>query len=176
MPYEKIGDNDPVCIADEVPFDIPKNWEWVRLGNVFSHNTGKALNASNRSGELLEYITTSNLYWNRFELGKLKKMYFTDSEIDKCTISKGDLLVCEGGDFGRSAIWTYDFNMRIQNHIHRLRPYAPVNIKFYYYLFFLYKNVGLIGGKGIGIQGLSSNALHQILFPLPPFAEQQRVV
>ena len=176
MPYEKIGDNDPVCIADEVPFDIPDSWEWVRLGNVFSHNTGKALNASNRSGELLEYITTSNLYWNRFELGKLKKMYFTDSEIDKCTISKGDLLVCEGGDFGRSAIWTYDFNMRIQNHIHRLRPYAPVNIKFYYYLFFLYKNVGLIGGKGIGIQGLSSNALHQILFPLPPFAEQQRVV
>ena len=159
-----------------MPFDIPDTWEWVRLGTVFSHNTGKALNASNRSGQLLSYITTSNLYWNRFELDSLRQMYFTDSEIEKCTATKGDLLVCEGGDIGRASIWPYDYDIRIQNHIHRLRAYIPVCAEYYYYLFYLYKHVGWIGGKGIGIQGLSANALHSLLFPLPPLNEQQRIV
>ena len=176
LPYEKVGKNEPVCIADEVPFEIPESWEWVRLGEIYQHNTGKALNASNRSGELLTYITTSNLYWNRFEIDSLREMYFSESEIEKCTATKGDLLVCEGGDIGRAAIWPYDTDIRIQNHIHRLRPYSEICTEYYYYIFFLYKHAGWIGGKGIGIQGLSANALHALLFPLPPLSEQYRIV
>ena len=176
LPYEKVGKNEPVCIADEVPFEIPESWEWVRLGELFQHNTGKALNSSNRSGELLTYITTSNLYWNRFEIGNLRKMYFSETEIQKCTATKGDLLVCEGGDIGRAAIWSYDTDIRIQNHIHRLRSYSEICVEYYYYIFFLYKHAGWIGGKGIGIQGLSSNVLHSLLFPLPPLQEQRRIV
>ncbi|MBQ9036006.1 MAG: restriction endonuclease subunit S [Erysipelotrichaceae bacterium] len=173
--YEKLC-NVEQCIEEEIPFEIPDSWCWCRLGEIFQHNTGKALNSSNQSGELLEYITTSNLYWNRFELGKLRSMYFTDAEIDKCTVETGDLLVCEGGDIGRAAIWNYGYDMRIQNHIHRLRPYVEICIKYFYYLFYFYKKTGMIGGKGIGIQGLSSNALHQILFPVPPAEEQYRIV
>ena len=176
LPYEKVGKNEPVCIADEVPFEIPDSWEWVRLGEIYQHNTGKALNASNRSGELLTYITTSNLYWNRFEIDSLREMYFSESEIEKCTVTKGDLLVCEGGDIGRAAIWPYDTDIRIQNHIHRLRSYSEICTEYYYYIFFLYKHAGWIGGKGIGIQGLSANALHSLLFPLPPLSEQYRIV
>ena len=66
-----------------MPFEIPENWEWVRLGALFQHNTGKALNSSNHSGELLTYITTSNLYWNRFEIDNLREMYFSEAEIQK---------------------------------------------------------------------------------------------
>jgi len=176
LPYEKVGKNEPVCIADEVPFDIPESWEWVRLGEIFQHNTGKALNSSNKSGVLLEYITTSNLYWDRFELENLRSMYFTENKIEKCQVSKGDLLVCEGGDIGRAAIWLKDYKICIQNHIHRLRSYVPLCTRFYYYVFFLYKYAGWIGGKGIGIQGLSSNALHSLLVPVPPIAEQERIV
>ncbi|MDB8781336.1 restriction endonuclease subunit S [Ruminococcus sp. 1001136sp1] len=176
LPYEKVGKNEPVCIADEIPFNIPDTWEWVRLGEIYQHNTGKALNASNRSGELLTYITTSNLYWNRFEIDSLREMYFSESEIEKCTATKGDLLVCEGGDIGRAAIWPYDTDIRIQNHIHRLRPYSEICTEYYYYIFFFYKHAGWIGGKGIGIQGLSANALHALLFPLPPLSEQYRIV
>ena len=176
LPYEKVGKNEPVCIADEVPFEIPESWEWVRLGNIFQHNTGKALNASNRTGSLLPYITTSNLYWDRFELGNLREMYFSENEIEKCTATKGDLLVCEGGDIGRAAIWMFDEDIRIQNHIHKLRSYTEVCTEFFYYLFYLYKHAGWIGGKGIGIQGLSANALHALLFPLPPLSEQKRIV
>ena len=173
--YEKL-DGIERCIDDEIPFKIPDNWCWVRLGELFQHNTGKALNSSNTSGRKLTYITTSNLYWDRFELEKLKEMLFTDTEIEKCTVMKGDLLVCEGGDIGRAAIWNYDFPIRIQNHIHRLRSYIDINTKFFYYVFYLYKHTGLIGGKGIGIQGLSSNAIHQLLFPLPPIIEQNKIV
>ena len=173
--YEKL-DGVERCIDDELPFEIPDSWEWVRLGTLFQHNTGKALNASNRDGEKLTYITTSNLYWDRFVLDNLKTMPFTDSEVDKCTVQQGDLLVCEGGDIGRAAIWGSNKPMRIQNHIHRLRAYVPVCTRFFYYLFYLYKGAGWIGGKGIAIQGLSSNAIHNLLFPLPPLHEQERIV
>ena len=173
--YEKL-DGVERCIDDELPFEIPELWEWVRLGTVFQHNTGKALNASNRDGKKLTYITTSNLYWDRFVLDNLKTMPFTDSEVDKCTVQQGDLLVCEGGDIGRAAIWGSNEPMRIQNHIHRLRAYVPVCTRFFYYLFYLYKGAGWIGGKGIAIQGLSSNAIHNLLFPLPPLHEQERIV
>ena len=173
--YEKLNGIER-CIDEEIPFEIPEKWEWIRLGTLFQHNTGKALNSSNSAGTKLTYITTSNLYWDKFELAKLKEMPFTETEIEKCTVAKGDLLVCEGGDIGRAAIWNYDYPIRIQNHIHRLRPYIDINTKFYYYIFYLYKHIGLIGGKGIGIQGLSSNAIHQLLFPLPPLDEQYRIV
>ena len=175
IPYEII-DGKERCIADEVPFELPESWCWCRLGTIFQHNTGKALNSSNHQGTMMQYITTSNLYWDRFELDKLRKMLFTDSEVEKCTVTKGDLLVCEGGDIGRAAIWNYDYPMRIQNHIHRLRSYAPVEVYFFYYVFYLYKRAGLIGGKGIGIQGLSSNAIDKLLIPLPPLAEQKKIV
>ena len=173
--YEKIG-SEVTCIVDEIPFEIPDSWAWIRLGNIFQHNTGKALNGSNQKGVFYDYITTSNLYWNSFILGKLRSMPFTDDELDKCTVKKGDLLVCEGGDIGRSAIWNYDYDIRIQNHIHRLRAYTPICTMFVYYTLYLYKHTGLIGGKGIGIQGLSSNALHKLLLPLPSIAEQKRIV
>ena len=178
LPYafcEQIG-KEIRDISDEIPFDIPDSWEWCRLGTVFQHNTGKALNSSNHQGTKMQYITTSNLYWDRFELDKLKEMLFTESEIEKCTVTKGDLLVCEGGDIGRAAVWNYDYPMRIQNHIHRLRSYLPIDVYYFYYLFFLYKGIGLIGGKGIGIQGLSSNAIDRLLFPIPPLSEQHRIV
>ena len=103
-------------------------------------------------------------------------MFFTDEELDKCTATKGDLLVCEGGDIGRSAIWNYDYDIRIQNHIHKLRAYLPLCTRFFYYVMFLYKGIGNIGGKGIGIQGLSSGALHNIVLPLPSIQEQERIV
>ena len=174
--YYTIDKKEKICIDDEMPFDIPGTWQWCRLGTLFSHSTGKALNASNLKGQLMTYITTSNLYWDRFELDNLKQMRFTDEEIEKCTATFGDLLVCEGGDIGRAAIWNYQYDIRIQNHIHKLRAYKQLCTKFFFWVFYFYKATGQIGGKGIGIQGLSSKALDNILIPLPPLKEQQRIV
>ena len=154
----------------------PIGWIKTILGELFSHNTGKALNSSNKEGIFKDYLTTSNVYWNKFDFTVIKQMPFKESELDKCTVTKGDLLVCEGGDIGRSAIWNFDYDICIQNHIHRLRPKIDLCVLFYYYTFVYLKENNLIGGKGIGLLGLSSNALHKIELPLPPFAEQQRIV
>lgn len=74
------------CINEELPFEILESWEWIRLGTLFQHNTGKALNSSNRTGKKLTYITTSNLYWNKFILNSFMEIFFTDAEIEKCTV------------------------------------------------------------------------------------------
>ena len=174
--YYTINKKEKMCIDDEIPFDIPDTWEWCRLGTLYSHCTGKALNASNLKGQLMTYITTSNLYWDRFELGNIKQIRLTNEQIEKCTATFGDLLVCEGGDVGRAAIWNYPYDIRIQNHIHKLRAYKQLCTKFFFWVFYFYKATGKIGGKGIGIQGLSSKALDNILIPSPQFKDQDHIV
>lgn len=167
----------PEITDEEIPFDIPENWRWCYVGELFLHNTGKAQNSSASSnGAIRKFITTSNLYWGGFDFSKVKEMPFTDAELERCTVKKGDLLVCEGGDCGRSAVWKYDEEVCIQNHIHRLRPYRQVNIYYFYYLFYLYKNTGRLRGKGVAIQGLSNESIHKVIVPLPPIEEQERIV
>ncbi len=155
---------------------LPNGWCETILGELFYHNTGKALNSSNSEGVKCDYLTTSNVYWNTFDLSAVKQMVFKENELEKCTVVKGDLLVCEGGDVGRSAIWNYDYEICIQNHLHRLRPKAELSVQFYYHVLKYLKNHNMIGGKGIGLLGLSSRELHKLPFPLPPIAEQHRIV
>lgn len=167
----------PDISADEIPFDIPENWRWCYVGDLFLHNTGKAQNSSgSTNGTIRKFITTSNLYWGEFDFTKVKEMPFTDAELERCTVKKGDLLVCEGGDCGRSAVWDYDEEVCIQNHVHRLRPYRDVNIYYFYYLFYLYKNTGRLRGRGVAIQGLSNEAIHKVVLPLAPLEEQHCIV
>lgn len=156
---------------------LPKGWCETQLGDIFNHNTGKALNSSNTEGTLKDYLTTSNVYWNSFDFSVIKKMLFKESELNKCQITKGDSLVCEGGDIGRAAIWDYDYDICIQNHLHRLRPKVNgICVSFYYYVLYYLKINNMIGGKGIGLLGLSSNALHKLHVPFPPLNEQHRIV
>lgn len=124
-------------VTDLIPFEIPENWEWCRIGNIFLHNNGKQLNKSNNSGVMMDYITTSNLYWDGVRLDNLKQMPFESTEIKRCQAIKGDLLVCEGGDVGRSCIWDYDFPIMLQNHIHKLRGIIPIETKYFYYIFLI---------------------------------------
>lgn len=157
---------------------MPKGWCIVRLGDIYNHTTGKALKKSNTYGVLREYITTSNLYWNSFDLTVVRSMYFTNEELEKCTVHKGDLLLCNGGDVGRAAIWNYDEDICIQNHISRLRPKYENTIDslFYYYILMYLKQKGLLNGKGVAITSLSAADLLSIQVPLPPKKEQVRIV
>ena len=155
---------------------MPEGWCETILGELFEHNTGKALNSSNQGGIMRDYLTTSNVYWDTFDLSVVKQMLFKENELEKCTVVKGDLLVCEGGDVGRSAIWNQDYDICIQNHLHRLRPKAELSVRFYYHVLKYLKDNNMIGGKGIGLLGLSSKELHKLPFPLPPYNEQQRIV
>ncbi|MBO7477492.1 MAG: restriction endonuclease subunit S [Salinivirgaceae bacterium] len=171
----------PPITDDEKPFDIPENWVWCYVGDIFMHNTGKAMNSSskdyNKKGTVRKFITTSNLYWDSFDFTNVKEMFFSDEELERCTATKGDILICEGGAYyGRTAIWKYDYDICIQNHIHRLRPYMVVDLYFFYYIFYLYRNTNRMQSKGTAMPGLSSEVLHSTIIPLPPLSEQKRIV
>ena len=170
----------PEITEDDIPFEIPDNWCWCRFGDIFQHNTGKTQNSSveTKNGTLRKFITTSNLYWNRFDFTKVKEMLFSENELTRCTVTKGDLLICEGGEYGRAAIWNYDYDVCFQNHVHRARAIKEntLHLEFYYYLLYLYKSIGLIEGRGVGIKSLSTENLHQIIIPLPPYNEQKRII
>ena len=148
-----------------------QSWE------IYSHTTGKALKKENNKGTLRKYITTSNLYWNSFDFTDVRTMYFTDDELEKCTIKKGDLVLCNGGDVGRAAIWKLDEDICYQNHVSRLRPkLSGINNSFYLYVIQINKEKGNLSGKGVGITSLSATDILNLKIPLPPLAEQKRIV
>ena len=174
---KRINPNAVVSCDNPHYENIPSTWVCTTLGSIFQHNTGKALNKSTSvEGVLLPYLTTSNVYWDSFDLSVIKEMRFKDSEIEKCNVKKGDLLVCEGGDIGRAAIWDKDYTICIQNHLHRMRPKGDVIPLLYLYYIMHLKLTNNIEGKGIGLQGLSSGMLDKMEVPLPPYNEQKRIV
>lgn len=81
-------------------------------------------------------VSFTNAYWNSFDFSVVKEMFFSDDEVERCTVTKGDILMCEGGAyFGRTAIWNYDYDICFQNHVHRLRPYQEIDLMFFYHSF-----------------------------------------
>ena len=152
------------------------HWKECSIGDVFTHTTGKALKRNNQNGILKKYITTSNLYWGTFDFSEVREMYFTNEELEKCTAKKGDLLVCNGGDVGRAAIWNYDYDICLQNHISKLRRKTDsISVPFFYYYFMFLKINGNIAGRGIGIASLSAKDLLAIKVYLPSMIEQQQI-
>ena len=85
--FDEIGLND-------LPYNVPNGWIWVRFGQIAQHNSGKTLDSGRNVGQLREYITTSNLYWGKFLFENNRQMPIRDEELDKCTAKKGDLLIC----------------------------------------------------------------------------------
>ena len=176
--YEKfLATGEVKCIDDEIPFEIPQGWEWTRIGNIFNHTSGKQQSSSNKScGTPQKFITTSNLYWGYFVLDNVKVMNFTEEEIKTCSATKGDLLVCEGGaGYGRSAIWNYNYDICLQNHIHRLRPFIDGTCEYVYYFIYLQKESNNLASVGTAMPGLSANRLKSLLIPFPPVTEQNRI-
>ena len=177
--YEEfLATGEVKCIDDEISFEIPNGWEWTRIGNIFNHTSGKQQSSSNKSGGTPQkFITTSNLYWGYFVLDNVKVMNFTEEEIKTCSATKGDLLVCEGGaGYGRSAIWNYDYDICLQNHVHRLRPYVNGICEYVYHFIYLLKESNNLSSVGTAMPGLSANRLKRLLLPFPPLSEQNRIV
>ena len=177
--YEKIiATGEVKCIDEEIPFEIPQGWEWTRIGNIFNHTSGKQQSSSNKGGGTPQkFITTSNLYWGHFVLDNVKVMNFTDEEIKTCSATKGDLLVCEGGaGYGRSAIWNEDYDICLQNHVHRLRPCVSGICEYVYYFIYLLKESNNLASVGTAMPGLSANRLKGLLLPFPSLTEQMRIV
>ena len=176
-PYEKIGD-EVRSLADEVPFDIPDSWEWVTLKSIAISSLGKTLDKAKNKGELKPYLCSINVYWDGIDLTTVKETRLEEGELPKYLLKTGDLLVCEGGDVGRSAVWESTQEMYYQNALHRVRFYGGINPYFFQLLLECYKGNLILDtySKGMTIKHLVQTALNAIIFPLPPLAEQNRIV
>ena len=181
-PYRKytehFADGSSKDITDEIPFEIPENWVWCRLGEIGVSELGKTLNSNKDTGELTPYLCSINIHWTCINLEEVKKTRSTKEEQRKYILLKNDLLVCEGGDIGRCFVWNFPIPMYYQNALHRIRFYNEINPFFFKFAIEYYKNIHILDkySKGVTIKHLTKTALHSICFPLPPLSEQRRIV
>ncbi|ENJ2866491.1 restriction endonuclease subunit S [Vibrio parahaemolyticus] len=153
------------------------NWPEVRLGDHIDSCLGKMLDKKKNKGTLQPYLGNSNVRWGTFELDDLAEMRFEESEFDRYSLKQGDLVVCEGGEPGRCAIWEGETEeMKIQKALHRVRPKENLDNYYLYYWF-------LHAGKtrtlepyftGTTIKHLTGKALSELPIRIPPMEVQQR--
>lgn len=156
-----------------------KGWEYKKLGEICSSDLGKTLNKSKDVGNMHPYLCAINILWDSIDLTTLKEACFKDDEIDRYTVKYGDLLVCEGGDTGRAAIWDRKEPILYQNALHRLRFKEDVDARFIMYNLWHKKQIGEIDhkySKGVTILHLVKSALLSIPILLPPLSTQLAIV
>ena len=185
MPYEKIGQNEPVCIADEVPFEIPESWEWVRLSDVFSvlnGDRGKNYpSKSTLSSTGIPFISALNLdgttvidddnllcmseeQYNRLGNGKL---------------IKDDVVVCIRGSLGKHGRYPFEKGA-IASSLVILRPHLNISIISDYIMMYLDTPMFFAEIKkydnGTAQPNLAAKSLELFFVPIPPFDEQRRIL
>ena len=174
---EKIG-KSVQCIDEEIPFEIPESWVWCKFQDIANSELGKTMNKASDKGSKVPYLCSINVYWDKVDLSNVKVAPFSIAEKEKYLLQKGDLLICEGGEVGRCAIWSNDKTMYYQNALHRVRFYGNTSSKFIQNVIRSYKTMGIIdkNSKGMTIKHFTKTALNSLYIPLPPFQEQQRIV
>lgn len=169
----------PSLSEEEKRFNIPESWQWTRFGIVALSRLGKMLDKAKNKGDLLPYLRNTNVQWRRFELDDLKLMRFEDSELYEFKLKKGDLLICEGGEPGRCAIWNEELNeMYFQKALHRARPFADVLPEYLEVCLTVDCGNGVLEEyfTGATIKHLVGAKLNSYIIPLPPAKEQKRIV
>ncbi len=181
LPYEKVGKNEPVCIADEVPFEIPDSWVWVRLGTlmkVISDGTHKTPNYVEQG---VPFLSVQNISKGVFDLSRIK--YITQEEheklIQRVKPEKNDILICRIGTLGKAIKSTVDFEFSIFVSLGLLRP---VDYDLSDYIVFAINSPlgdkwiqdNKVGG-GTHTYKINLVDLPNMLIPLPPLKEQQRI-
>ena len=171
-------DTHTESIDEQFIFELPDNWEWCSLLNIAKIELGKTLDSAKNIGTNYPYLRSVNVRWNEVDLSDLKGMRFEPEELDRYTVRRNDLLICEGGDVGRSCVWTDEKEILYQNALHRVRFYGGCNPFYFMYYMMYYESRGIIKAlcKGVTIKHLTGNVLSLIPFALPPIEEQDRIV
>lgn len=161
---------------------VPEHWEVVRLGDIFEIQQGKALSPKHRIGKSpFPFLRTANILWGQIDLSVVDEMDFTDEEVQRFKLLPGDLLICEGGDIGRTAIWRGELSVCCyQNHIHRLRS-KNQEIEAEFYMYWMQAAI-LLFGLYLGqenkttIPNLSKSRLATFAVPFPSLLKQRAIV
>ena len=156
-------------------------WRTKTVGELADTQLGKMLNKGKQSGNYAKpYLRTDNVHWGRFDLSEIKEMDILPEEREKYLATKGDLLMCEGGASGRTAIWHEDYDISFQNHVHRIRPKDPKVISpkylLYYFEWFIKNGYASELIKGVTISSLSQSGLRSIEVNFPLIEEQHKIV
>ena len=164
---------------DQVRYLLPMNWQWCYFGQVTDHRLGKMLDQHKNKGEFFPYLRNLNVQWQRIDLADVNEMRFEEHELDEYMLQSGDLLICEGGEPGRCAIWTRsDTLMMFQKAIHRARPFNGIHSKYLLYHLMCDARNGVLPEyfTGATIKHFTGQSLARYMIALPPLAEQERIV
>lgn len=160
---------------------IPEEWQIKKIGELFNVQQGISMSPARRDGPNKHpFLRTLNVFWRGIDLTTLDYMDFSEKEIEKLNLLPGDLLVCEGGDIGRTAMWRGELeSCGYQNHLHRLRVRSnDVNPEFV--MFWMQAAMEILGyyreeGNKTTIPNLSQSRLKNFDIPLPPLPEQHAI-
>lgn len=160
---------------------LPEEWEVKTIGDCYSIQQGKALSQRHKIGDdQYPFLRTSNVFWGFLDLTTLDAMNFSEKERDRLALEYGDLLICEGGEIGRTAIWNNEVtNCFLQNHVFRVRAITDLVFPLFhmYWLQAGIKVLGLYQGQGnkTTIPNLSKQRLSSFQIPVPPLPEQKAI-
>jgi len=160
---------------------IPKEWEIKKISELFSIEHGISITPKRRKLRVnYPMLRTSNIGWGKISLEKIDYSWFSDDEIKNLNLQYGDLLVCEGGDIGRTAMWTGELEkVGYQNHLHRLRKkYDSVSPLFYMYWMqyaILYSHLYINEGNKTTIPNLSKSKIMNFNVVYTTYEEQKRI-
>ena len=160
---------------------IPESWELISIEDLFETQLGKMLSRKSKVGDSPKpYLRNKNVQWGRIDTGDMLQMDFNDREMEKFQLRKGDLLVCEGGEVGRTALWDGSINeCYYQKALHRLRPKTKQITNEYmahWMMFaFLHTNTYGVTGTRTTIAHLPEIKLKPLLVPTPSPEEQKKI-
>ncbi len=168
-----------IAVPSAGPFDLPESWAWVNVSAVAHARLGKMLDKAKNKGTPRKYLRNINVRWFDFDLSDLLEMRFEDSELPEFALRFGDVMICEGGEPGRAAVWdARETDIYFQKAIHRVRFLDFVDSEFFVKALRASADDGRLAEyfTGTGIKHFTGKGLASYLFPLPPLAEQRRIV
>jgi type I restriction enzyme S subunit len=160
-------------------YEIAETWIWIRFAAVGEQRLGKMLDQKGNRGELKPYLRNTNVQWMRFQLDDIKEIRLESDELEEYRLLPGDLLICEGGEPGRCAIWRdADREMYFQKAIHRVRPRKGILSEYLASCLQVDAQTGVLANyfTGATIKHFTGRSLSEYSIPLPPLAEQKRIV